>query len=60
MTEFLRQHSNVYAVGPGLSGRRQGQTGFHWQCPPPGVHAMSAILLGLYLDGQPLVDPAAR
>jgi len=43
MQDFISQNPNSYAVGPGLTGSRQGQTGFGWQCPPASVTAMASI-----------------
>jgi hypothetical protein len=43
MQNFIAQNPNSYAVGPGLTGSRQGQTGFGWQCPPASVTAMASI-----------------
>jgi len=50
MQAFIAQHSTSYAVGPGLYGSRQGQTGYDWICPPADVAAMAAIYNLLSVD----------
>jgi hypothetical protein len=57
MTQFIEQFPNAYAMGPGFSGTRQGQTGFHWVCPPPEVQAMASLYFTLFVSGRS--DPAA-
>lgn len=43
MRSFVRSSGGAYAVGPGMSGARRGQTGFGWTCAPEMVRAMASI-----------------
>jgi hypothetical protein len=43
MQSFLSPGVNSYAVGPGMTGEREGRTGFGWYAPPEGVSAMASI-----------------
>jgi hypothetical protein len=52
MKKFITENSNPYAIGPGLGGSRQGQTGFGWYSPSVDETAMASIY-------QTLTDPLA-
>jgi hypothetical protein len=44
MENFLSQGVDSYAIGPGLTGSRQGNTGFGWEAPlDDSVAAMASI-----------------
>jgi len=54
MQNFLAQGQDAYAIGPGLSGSRQGNTGFDWQAP---LNSSVAAMASIY--GTLGVDPLA-
>jgi hypothetical protein len=50
MRSFLASGQDSYAIGPGLTDARQGNTGFGWQSAPPSVAAMASIFGTLKVD----------
>jgi hypothetical protein len=55
MSTFIAAAPNAYAFGPGHGGKRKGETGFHWVCPPAEVHALASVYFSLFAEGRP--DP---